>query len=59
MTGDPPFLSLLLKGDLTMKAYARFDEILNVGNCLNGLSILDVKLANSVPVWHHLYGRND
>ena len=29
-----------------MKAYARFDEILNVGCFLNGLSILDMKFAN-------------
>ena len=42
-----------------MKAYARSDEILNVGYFLNGLLILDVKFANSVLLWHHLYGRHD
>ena len=33
-----------------MKAYASFDEILNVEYSLNGLSILDVKFANSQPL---------
>ena len=42
-----------------MKAYARFDEILTMCYFLNGLSILDVKFANLVPLWHHLYGRDD
>ena len=37
-----------------MKAYVRFDEILNMGFLLNGLSILDVKLANLVPLWRHI-----
>ena len=39
-----------------MKAYARFDEIINMGYFFNGLSILDVKFANLVPPWHHVYG---
>ena len=34
-----------------MKAYARFDEILNVGYFSNGFSILDVKVANLVPLF--------
>ena len=42
-----------------MKAYARFHEVLNVGYSLNGLSILDVKFANLVPLWRHLYGQDD
>ena len=42
-----------------MKAYARFDEILNREYFLNGLSILDVKFANLVPLWCHLYGPDD
>ena len=42
-----------------MKAYARFGEILNVGYFLYGLSSLDVKFANLVPLWRHLYGRDD
>ena len=42
-----------------MKAYARFDEILNVWYFSDGLSILDEKLANLVPIWRHLYGRGD
>ena len=42
-----------------MKAYAMFDETLTAGYFLNGLSILDVKFAYSVPLWHHLYGRHD
>ena len=37
-----------------MKAYARFDEILTAGYFLNGLSILDVKFANLVPIYHLL-----
>ena len=42
-----------------MKAYARFDEIRNVGYFSNGFSILDVKFANLVPHLRHLYGRDD
>ena len=42
-----------------MEACARFDEILTVGCFLNGLSILDVKCANLVPIWGHLCGRDD
>ena len=42
-----------------MKAYARFDEILTVGYLLNGLSILDVKFANLVPLRRLLYGWDD
>ena len=42
-----------------MKAYARFDEILSAQYFLNGLSILDMKLANLVPLWRHLYGQDD
>ena len=30
-TGDPPFLFSMFKGDLVMKACAKFDEILSVG----------------------------
>ena len=54
----PPFLFYIFKGDLTMKADTRFDEILIVGYFLNGLSILDVKFANLAPPWRHLYGRD-
>ena len=42
-----------------MKAYARFHEVLNVGYSLNGLSILDVKFANLVPLWPYLYRQDD
>ena len=35
-----------------MKDYARFDEILTVVYFLNGLSILDMKFAKLVPLWH-------
>ena len=42
-----------------MKAYARFDEILNVGYSSDGLSILHVNGANLAPLWRHLYGRKD
>ena len=59
MTGDPPFYSKMFKGDLTLKVKARFDEILNVGYFLNGLSILDVQFANLAPPWRLLYGRDD
>ena len=38
-TGDPPFLFWIFKGDLTIKACARFDEFLIAGHFLNGLSI--------------------
>ena len=41
-----------------MKAYARFEEILNLGYLLYGLSILDAEFANLVPLWCHLYGRD-
>ena len=37
MTGDPPFLSLISKGDLTRIAYAKFHGILIVGYILNEL----------------------
>ena len=40
-----------------MKAYAKLDEILNVGYLLKVLSILDLKLESIVPFWCHLYGR--
>ena len=60
MVGEPPpVLFWVDKEDLAMKAYARSDEILNVGYFLNGLLILDMKFANSVLLWHHLYGRHD
>ena len=59
MTGDPLFLFWIFKGDLTMKAYAMFEEILNVGYLLNGFSILDARFANFVPLLRHLYGRDD
>ena len=42
-----------------MKAYARFDEILNVGYFLNELSILYMEFVNLAPLWRHLYGRDD
>ena len=42
-----------------MKAYARFDEILTVGKFRNGLIILDLKFASLVPLWRHLYGRDE
>ena len=42
-----------------MKAYARFDVILNMGSSLNGLSILDMKFAFLVPLLRHLYGWDD
>ena len=44
----------IFKGDLTMKAYARFDEILTLGYFLKELSISDAKFANLVPLWRHL-----
>ena len=31
MTGDPPFIVYICKGDTAVEAYARFDEILTVG----------------------------
>ena len=58
MTGDLPFLFKIFKGDLSIKTYARFDGILTEGYILNGLSILDVKFANIVPLWSHLWGRD-
>ena len=42
-----------------MKAYAKHDEILSVGHYSNELSILDVKLANLVPLWRFLNVRDD
>ena len=42
-----------------MKAHAIFDKIINVGYLLNGLSILDVIFASLVPLWRHLYRRDD
>ena len=59
MTGDAPFLFWIFKGDMTMNAYPKFDEILTVWYFLNGLSILGVKFATLVPCWLHLYGRYD
>ena len=53
MIGDLPFLFKISKGDLTMKAYGRFDEILTVGYFLNGLSILDLKFANLLYERHN------
>ena len=41
-----------------MKTCVRFDEVLIVGHFLNGLSILDVKFANSAPLWRHLQYRH-
>ena len=35
----PPFLFYIFKGDLTMKACARVNEVLNAGYFLNGLLI--------------------
>ena len=42
-----------------MKAYERFDEILTIVYFLNGISILDVKFTNLVPLWRHLCGWRD
>ena len=39
-----------------MKAYARIDGILNVGYFSNGLSISDVKFANSMSLRRQLNG---
>ena len=36
MTGDPPFVLSIFKGELTMIAYAKFDGFLNAGYILNG-----------------------
>ena len=40
-----------------MNAYVRFNYIQNVGYFLNVFSISDVKFANLVPHWRHLYGQ--
>ena len=61
-TGEPSpplFLFQMFKGDLTMKACARFDEILVAGYFSNGLSILGVNFVNLAPIRRHLYGQND
>ena len=42
-----------------MKVYAGFDESLTMGYFLNELLILDMKLANLVPLASHLYERDD
>ena len=57
--GNPPFLFGNSRGDLIVKAYAKFDEVLTDGYCFNGLSVLGVKFVNEVPLWRHLYGRHD
>ena len=43
---------------MALKGFAKFDDILMVGYFLNGTSILDVKLANLVPLWP-TYTRDD
>ena len=42
-----------------MRTYARFDESLTIRYFLNELFILDMKLANLVPLGHNLYERDD
>ena len=42
-----------------MKGYARFEDILKAGYFFNGLSILDAEIANIVPLWRYLYGRDE
>ena len=55
----PPFLFWIFKGDLTIQAYVWFGEILTMRYFLNGLPIIDLKFADLVPLWRHLYGLHD
>ena len=57
--GDPPFFIWDFQGDIIVKAYAKFVEVLTDGYFLNGLSVFGVKFANEVPLWRHLYGQHN
>ena len=52
MTGDPPFLFCISKGDLTMIVYVMFHGFLNVEYFANGHYVLDVTftLSNTILV---------
>ena len=50
MNGDPPFLFEIFQGDLIMKAYAKFDEILTAECLQNWLTILGVTVKVSNPL---------